>query len=47
MEGELFKIGRRTKKLIQRHFILRESALMIFKDAESLTAQGKHTFAPN
>jgi len=33
MQGELYKIGRRTENLIARYFDLKDSCLITFKDA--------------
>ena len=40
MEGELFKIGKTFQKFIPRHFVLKDSALLIFKDSSTLTPSG-------
>ena len=40
MQGELFKIGRRTEKFIARYFELKEGCLIIFKDSASLAPLG-------
>ena len=40
MQGELFKIGRRTEKFIGRYFELKFGCLIIFKDSASLNPLG-------
>ena len=42
LQGELFKIGRRTEKMIARHFELKDSCLIIFKDSTSLIPIGRY-----
>jgi hypothetical protein len=35
MEGELLKVGKRTERMISRHFVLKESTLIAFADSKS------------
>jgi hypothetical protein len=42
MEGELLKVGKRSESFVPRYYILRDSALIAFKDALSSTPTGKN-----
>ena len=45
MEGELLKVGKRMESFVPRFYVLKDSALLAYKNSDSTTPTGKYSSA--